>query len=105
MREVPTPAPHAGVSRTPRHRRYAPASHTGATPRILTGDNISESEVDEAMLLVLREANVRPEIIYAYQKTGRLVTEENAGFLGEHELAEWNGAVDEYRRRHGRDSK
>lgn len=30
------------------------------------------------MLLVLREANVRPEIIYAYQKTGRLVTEENA---------------------------
>lgn len=66
---------------------------------------ISESEVDEAMLLVLREANVRPEIIYAYQKTGRLVTEENAKLLGEHELAEWNGAVDEYRRRHGRDSK
>lgn len=59
---------------------------------------ISEEEVDEAMLLVLREAKVRPEIIYAYQKTGRLVTEENAQHLSEEELAEWNAAVDEYRR-------
>ena len=59
---------------------------------------LSESEVDEAMLLVLREANVRPEIIYAYQKTGRLVTEENAQLLSAEELAEWDAAVDEYRR-------
>ena len=50
------------------------------------------------MLLVLREANVRPEIIYAYQKTGRLVTEENAQLLSTEELAEWDAAVDEYRR-------
>ena len=59
---------------------------------------LSESEVDEAMLLVLREANVRPEIIYAYQKTGRLVTEENAQLLSTDEIAEWDAAVDEYRR-------
>ena len=50
------------------------------------------------MLLVLREANVRPEIIYAYQKTGRLVTEENSQLLSAEELAEWDAAVDEYRR-------
>lgn len=59
---------------------------------------ISEEEVDEAMLLVLHEAKVRPEIIYAYQKTGRLLTEENAQHLSEEELAEWDAAVDEYRR-------
>jgi hypothetical protein len=59
---------------------------------------LSASEVDEAMLLVLREANVRPEILYAYQKTGRLVTEENARLISAEDLAEWDAAVDEYRR-------
>jgi len=68
--------------------------------RVAQASPISESEVDEAMLRVLREANVRPEIIYAYQKTGRIVTEETARLLSAEELAEWNAAVDEYRRQH-----
>lgn len=50
------------------------------------------------MLLVLREANIRPEIIYAYEKTGRLVTEENAQLLSADDFAERDAAVDEYGR-------
>lgn len=73
------------------HRRRAVGRAAPAT-------RSSEAEFDEAMLLVLREANVRAEIIYAYQRTGRLVTEENAHLLSAEELAEWDAAVDEYRR-------
>lgn len=66
--------------------------------RVAPASPLSETEVNETMLLVLREANVSPEFIYAYQKTGRLMTEENARLLSAEELAEWDAAVDEYRR-------
>ena len=59
---------------------------------------VFEAEVDAVVLTALREAKVRPEFIYAYQKTHRLVTEDNAQHLTDEELAEWDAAVDEYRR-------
>ena len=34
------------------------------------GEPVSEAEVDAVMLAALRDAQVRPEFIYAYQKTG-----------------------------------
>ena len=61
------------------------------------GEPVSEAEVDGVMLAALRDAKVPPEFIYAYQKTHRLVTEENAQHLTDEELAEWDAAVDEYR--------
>jgi hypothetical protein len=53
------------------------------------------------MLEALHEAGVRPEIIYAFQKTGRLVTEDNHKTLSLAELKEWTDAVEERRRDHG----
>lgn len=35
-------------------------------------------------------------MIYAFEKTGRLVTEENQDLLTEAELMEWEAAIDEY---------
>ena len=35
-------------------------------------------------------------IIYAFEKTGLLVTEENQHLLPEKDLAEWAAAIDEY---------
>jgi DNA-binding transcriptional regulator YhcF (GntR family) len=37
-----------------------------------------------------------PEIIYAYRKTGRVVTEENSKQLTKEDLDEWSAAIDEY---------
>jgi len=37
-----------------------------------------------------------PTIVYAMNKTGRMVTETNVHFLTDTELQEWNDAVDEY---------
>jgi hypothetical protein len=35
-------------------------------------------------------------------KTGRLVTEQNQHLIPESDLAEWDAAVEEYERKHGR---
>ena len=56
-----------------------------------------EHEMVEAMKL----ANIDPAKIYAFEKTGRLVTEENQDILTEADLMEWEAAIDEYEERFG----
>lgn len=56
-----------------------------------------EHETVQAM----KEAGIRPAIIYAYEKTGRLVTEDNKSMIPDNALAEWNAAVEEYYELHG----
>ena len=50
---------------------------------------ISEDEVMAAMMEVFRRAGTPPHIVYAAQKTGRIVTVENQHLLSADELAEW----------------
>jgi hypothetical protein len=40
-----------------------------------------------------------PSVVYAMNKTGRIVTEANLEFLTDTELQEWNDAVNEYRQK------
>ena len=42
------------------------------------------------------KAGVRPELIYAMKKTGRIVTESNQHLLTDEELQEWHDAIKEY---------
>ena len=62
---------------------------------------IIDEVVDQHMLEAMHKAGVRPALIYAYQKTGRLVTRENRKYLTKAELKEWNDAFDEWQRLHG----
>ena len=55
-----------------------------------------EHQTVEAM----KKAGIDPAIIFAYQKTGRLATEENQHLLPETALEEWQAAIDEYEMRH-----
>ena len=65
------------------------------TPRPL------QVEPTEAMVAqTMRKAGLRPELIYAFEKTGRLVTESNLAALSEEEIKEWEEAIDEYFRKH-----
>jgi len=45
---------------------------------------------------IMQKANIPPELIYAYQRTGLIVTEQNKRFLPDIELQEFYNAVDEY---------
>ncbi len=62
-----------------------------------TGLPISEDDVMAAMMAVFERAGTPPHIVYAAQKTGRIVTVENQYLLSDDELAEWNAAVEECR--------
>jgi hypothetical protein len=52
--------------------------------------------LEAGMVRTMKDAGIRPEIIYAFEKTGRLVTETNYKNLSKADLAEWEAAIDEY---------
>jgi hypothetical protein len=58
---------------------------------------IEGPKADAELFSALREAGLGPELIYAWQRTGRLVTQENRHLLSAAELAEWQAAIEEYR--------
>ena len=41
-------------------------------------------------------AGIDPALIYAFKKTGRIVTATNKRLLSGQEIAEWEDAIDEY---------
>jgi len=55
-------------------------------------------EVHGKIAAGMRAADIREEIVYAYEKTGLLVTTENAKHMSRADIEEWNAAIDEYRR-------
>jgi hypothetical protein len=54
------------------------------------------------MIKMMGDAGLPGDLIYAFQKTGRLVSEENQNFLTDAELKEWNDAIAEYYKREGK---
>jgi len=60
----------------------------------------SADELTEQIVEMMREASIREEVIYAFKKTGKIVTEDNKELFEPEELQKWNDAVDEYRAHH-----
>jgi hypothetical protein len=59
---------------------------------------VSAEQIHQIILQAITAAGSPPEFVYAFQKTGRLVTESNMHMLTKAEYKEWCAAVDEYRR-------
>lgn len=47
---------------------------------------------------LLAASGAPPEIVYAFETTGRIVTEQNRRFLTAAERREWNDAIRDFRR-------
>jgi hypothetical protein len=56
--------------------------------------------LEHRMVEDMKAAGIDPAIIYAYEKTGRLVTEENQNLLSDADLDEWDAAIEEYEAKH-----
>jgi SEC-C motif len=56
----------------------------------------SDDEYDEMVTKAMEQAGVAPQVIYAFRKTGRIITEENAKFVPAAALEAWQHAIDEY---------
>jgi hypothetical protein len=55
----------------------------------------------EAMMVEdMKAAGLDPAIIYAFEQTGLLVTEENRRLIPDEDLAAWDAAIDEYEDKH-----
>jgi hypothetical protein len=65
-----------------------------AVPQFLSDE--SSDEIWKSLLQAAGDSGIDPAIVYAMNKTGRIVTETNVHSLTDAELQEWNDAVDEY---------
>ncbi len=65
-------------------------------PESLTPEPFRLEQFREESERAMVEAGIRPEIIYAYRKTGLIVTQDNYGKLPKSAVAEWEAAVEEY---------
>jgi hypothetical protein len=52
--------------------------------------------LDRMMVQSMVEADIRGELIHAYQKTGMIVTEENRHLFSKADFAEYEAAIAEY---------
>jgi hypothetical protein len=59
-------------------------------------DAPSDEEYDAAVTKAMEQTGVAPAVIYAFRKTGRLITAENAKFVPAAALEAWRHATDEY---------
>ncbi len=59
----------------------------------------STDEIWKSLLQAAGDSGIDLAIVYAMNKTGRMVTEANLEFLTHSELQEWNDAVNEYRQK------
>jgi hypothetical protein len=49
----------------------------------------------------MQEAGVDPAVVYAFEQTGLMVTEDNERFIPDKDLAEYYAAVEAYREGQG----
>ena len=60
---------------------------------------LSDEKYERMMIEAMTEVGISQAMIFAFKRTGRIVTERNKHLLTAEELRECNDAVDDYRRR------
>jgi hypothetical protein len=63
--------------------------------RLLSDEEIAK--VRAATVEAMRAAGVPPALVYAYERTGLIVTRENRSLMSAADLDEWDDAIAEYR--------
>jgi hypothetical protein len=58
--------------------------------------NLSDAEVREILVQAMADVGADPALVYAFQKTGVYVCDENEKRLPKESLKAFDGAVDEY---------
>ncbi len=56
--------------------------------------------MEHYMVQAMKQAGIDPAVIFAFEQTGLLITQENQHLISDRDRAEWEAAVLEYRVRH-----
>jgi hypothetical protein len=59
---------------------------------------LDEDQVKLDTLRAMSDAGIDAKLMYAYEKTGRLLTRKNKKYLSQVEIKEWEEAINEYRK-------
>jgi len=70
---------------------------TGDQP-LLTDEEVAK--VRASTVEAMRAAGIRPALMYAYERTGLIVTKENRSLMSAADLDEWEDAIAEYDETH-----
>jgi hypothetical protein len=89
-----------GATTGPRRKPQRIRGLAGATIHDVAGTQTGNKEV---VVAAMRNAGVRPAIIYAYEQTGLWITELNRPMQMPENLAAWDAAIDEYNARRDQD--
>jgi hypothetical protein len=57
---------------------------------------LDEDKVRATMMDAMASAGIDPALIYAFRRTGRIISEFNLHLMSPEDLAEWQAALDEY---------
>jgi len=82
------------------HQEFVTKHGREPGPDDLLLPDVPHPEHLEAMIVEdMKAAGLAPDLIYAFEKTGLLVTEQNQHLIPEKDLAKWDAAIEEYERK------
>ena len=58
---------------------------------------LSDEKYERMVIEAMAEVGISQAMIFAFKRTGRIVTDTNKHLLTPEELQEWNDAIEEYR--------
>lgn len=70
-------------------------------PDELLFPNMHFEHAEHEMTQAMEKVGIDPALIYAFEKTGRIVSEDNMNQLTDAEIEAWHDAIDEYYEREG----
>ena len=65
--------------------------------------DLNDEEAKQMMIDTMQKVGTRPVLIYAFEKTGLMVTDSNKHLIADVDLAAWDVAVEEYYALHPED--
>jgi integrase len=65
-------------------------------PEDLLFPDIDVEEYMRGVSEAMKRANIHPSLIYAFRKTGFILTEENKDLMPDNQVEEWNEAIEEW---------
>jgi hypothetical protein len=96
-REVPLSAEAAALVAEQQRKFRQQVGREAGPEDLLFFDAPPLEHVEHHLVEAMKKAGIDPAFIFAFEKTGRLVTHDNEHLLADKDLQEWKDAVAAYR--------
>ena len=100
IREVPLSAEAVALLEARRQQFRERFGRNPGPDERLFFENPPLEQVEHHVVEAMKRAGIDPALIYAFEQTGLLVSEENEALISEHDLRAWQEAVARYNAKH-----